>query len=110
MKNKKLSKQEILNEINKIFSKSLPTSKEIKKAKKLAMSKNIKLGEKRKLFCKKCFTYFTSENSEIRIKKQMKIIKCKMCGYVSRWKMRGNFNAKNMKIYGKLHLTIRNED
>ncbi|MBS3080605.1 hypothetical protein J4221_03990 [Candidatus Pacearchaeota archaeon] len=87
MKTKKLSKEEIKKIIDNTFSHH-PSQKEIKKAKKLAMSKNIKLGEKRKLFCKKCFTYFTSKNSEIRIKKPYKIIKCKNCGYVSRWKLK----------------------
>ncbi len=86
MKNK-LSKIEIQEKIKQIFSNSSNSNpKEIKKAKKLAMSKNIKLGNLRKLFCKKCYAFFNSENSEIRIKKGFKIIKCK-CGYVSRYKL-----------------------
>ena len=47
MKNKKLSKTQIQEEINKIFSKN-PSPTEIKKAKRLAMSKNIKLGDLKK--------------------------------------------------------------
>ena len=45
MKTKKLSKEEIKKIIDNTFSHH-PSQKEIKKAKKLAMSKNIKLGEK----------------------------------------------------------------
>jgi len=82
----KLSKLEVESKIKEIFSQK-PTPKEIKKAKRLAMSKNIKLGELRKKFCKKCYTLFDSENSEIRIKKGLKIIKCKECGNVSRYKL-----------------------
>ncbi len=84
---KKLFKEEILEQINELFSKN-PDPLEIKKAKKLAMSRNIKLADYRKKFCKKCLTYFTNDNHEIRIKKPFKIIKCKNCGYVCRWKLK----------------------
>lgn len=84
---KKLRKEYIISVINSIFSKN-SSKKEIKKTKKLAMSKNIKLGILRKIFCKKCSTCFTQATSEIRIKKPFKIIKCKNCGYVNRWKMK----------------------
>jgi len=84
---KKLSKTEVQEIIKEIFS-SNPTPKEIKKVKRLAMSKNIKLGPLRKKFCKKCLTLFNSTNQEIRIKKPFKIIKCKSCGYVSRYKLK----------------------
>lgn len=85
MNHKKLSKQEIIEEITKIFSKKNPSQKEIKKAKKLAMSKNIKLRNLRKKFCKKCSNFFTQNNSQIRIRKPFKTVKCKSCGYISRW-------------------------
>jgi len=83
----KLSKQETENKIKQIFSKN-SSPKEIKKAKKLAMSRNIKLGELRKKFCKKCYFLFNAKNSEIRIKKSHKIIKCKNCGQISRYKLK----------------------
>ena len=85
MKNK-LSKQETEEKIKKMFLDS-PSPKDIKKIKRLAMSKNIKLRNLRKKFCKKCYTLFNSKNSEIRIKKSLKIIKCKNCGYISRYKL-----------------------
>lgn len=82
-----LSRKEIEEKIKNTFSiKSTP--KEIKKIKKLAMSKNIKLGDLRKKFCKKCYGLFDSNNSEIKIKEGMKIIKCKNCGNVSRYKLK----------------------
>jgi len=88
----KISKIEVEEKIKDIFSKQ-STPKEIKKAKKLAMSKNIKLGNLRKKFCKKCYSLFNSKNSEIRIKKPLKITKCKKCGQISRYKM--NHFSKN---------------
>jgi RNase P subunit RPR2 len=82
----KSSKIEIEEQIKKIFS-SNPTQKQIKKAKKLAMSRNIKLKELRKKYCKKCYLLFNSNNSKIRIKNNIKIIKCKGCNYISRYKI-----------------------
>jgi len=87
MKPPKLSKQEVEQQIKQIFSNN-PTPKQIRKAKRLAMSKKIKLGPLRKKFCKKCFTFLTPNNSEIRIKKPLKIIKCKECSYISRYKLK----------------------
>ena len=87
MNAKKLSRQEIQGKINEVFSKN-SSPKEIKKIKKLAMSKNIKLGDYRKKFCKKCYSLFNSNNSEIRIKKGFKIIKCKNCGYILRQRLK----------------------
>ena len=82
----KLSIKETEDKIKKTFS-DFPTPNEIKKAKKLAMSKNIKLSVLKKKFCKKCYSLFSPENSEIRIKKGFKIIRCKGCGNISRWKI-----------------------
>ena len=83
----KLSKKEIEEKIKKIFSdKSTP--EEIKKIKRLAMSKNIKLHDFRKKFCKKCYSLFDSANSTTRIKNSKKIIRCKNCGYISRFNLK----------------------
>jgi predicted Zn finger-like uncharacterized protein len=86
MKNN-LSKLEIENKINDTFSKN-PSKEQIRKIKKLAMSKNIKLGELKKDFCKKCYTLYNLQNSEIRIKNGFKKIKCKTCGFISRYKIK----------------------
>lgn len=82
----KSSRYEIEKKINHVFSNN-PNPENIKKAKKLAMSKNIKLGKLKQKFCKKCYNLFNSSNSSIRIKKGFKIIKCK-CGYISRYKLK----------------------
>jgi RNase P subunit RPR2 len=88
-KKKKLSKKIIEEQVLEVFSKKQnPTQKQIKKTKKLAMSKNIKLGNLKKKFCSKCFSFFTSNNSEIRIKKGFKILKCKECDYISKYKLK----------------------
>jgi len=83
----KLSKKEIENKLEETFSNN-PKPKDIKKIKRLAMSKNIRIKEYRKKFCKKCYSLFNSKNSEIRIKKDKKIIKCKTCRYISRYKIK----------------------
>ena len=82
-----LSKKEAEQRINEIFSGN-PTPKEIKKAKRLAMNKKIKFGNLKKKFCKKCYLFFNSENSEVRIKNGMKIIKCQSCGQINRHKLK----------------------
>ena len=84
----KLTKQEIEDKIKQVFESNNLTEKDIKKIKKLAASKNIKLKELRKRFCRKCYSLFNSKNSEIRIKNKFKIIKCKKCGCVNRWKLK----------------------
>lgn len=82
----KLSKKEIEDKIKNIFL-SNPSKEDIKKTKNLAMSKNIKLRDYKNKFCKKCFTYFSLDNYEIRIKKRFKILKCKNCKHISRYKL-----------------------
>ena len=82
----KLSKQKINIKIQKFFKDiKNKNQKEIKKIKKLAMSKNILLKEKRKLFCKKCFAPY--QNPKIRIKNKIKSVTCEECGYVARWNL-----------------------
>ena len=83
---KKFSKSEVKEQIEKFFKEIKNKSpKEIKKIKRLAMSYNIPLKEKRKLFCKKCLMAY--KNSKIRIKNKIRIVACKNCGYVSRWRL-----------------------
>ena len=59
--------------------------KQVKKIKKLAMRYNIKLGNLRRKFCKKCLTLYV--NPKIRVRNKIKSTTCKNCGYVSRWKI-----------------------
>lgn len=82
---KKIPKTEARKQIDEFFEHVREkTPKEIKKAKRLAMSYNIKLGEKRKLFCKKCFSPFIDPS--IRIKNNKLMITCEKCEYVTRLK------------------------
>jgi RNase P subunit RPR2 len=62
------------------------TPKEIKKMKKLAMSNNISLKEKRKLFCKKCLVPYSGKE-KVRINNKVKTIVCEKCNSISRWKV-----------------------
>lgn len=63
------------------------SSKEIKKIKALAMNKKIHLKEKRKLFCKICFTSYSGKE-KIRIKKGIKSVECLKCRKINRWKIK----------------------
>ena len=84
MKNK-LNKIEANEYINEFFKDiKIKTPKEIKKIKRLAMRHSIKLSEKRKLFCKKCFS---SKLEVLDIKNKIKRVRCDGCGGISRWKI-----------------------
>ena len=82
----KLTKQEAGKEIEKFFKEiNKKTGKEIKKIRRLAMSHSIKLGEKRKKFCKKCFSTKLKVKS---IKRGIKTVECKKCGSLFRWQIK----------------------
>ncbi len=83
---KKASRTEMKKQIDDFFKDiKNKTPKEIKKIKKLAMSKNFPLKEKRKLFCKKCSSIY--KRPKIRIKNKIKSVTCENCNYISRWKI-----------------------
>lgn len=83
---KKLSKTEAEKEIKEFFENiKNKTPKQIKKIKRLAMRHNIKLKEKRKLFCKKCYS---TKLKTLGIKNKIKKVKCETCGNIIRWKIR----------------------
>ena len=84
---KTISRTEANNIIENFFINiKNKTQKNIKKIKRLAMSHNIQLKEKKKLFCKKCFSPYSGKE-KIRIKNKVKSIACKKCNYISRWKI-----------------------
>lgn len=85
---KSLSRKEVEELIKKSFENNNLSKERLKKLKLLSMSKNIKMGGLRKKFCKNCYSLFTIKNSEIRIKKPYKKIKCKNCGYIVRYKLK----------------------
>lgn len=83
---KKLSKNEAKKNIEEFFRGIENKSpQEIKQVKKLAMRHNIKLKEKRKKFCKKCFSSY--KEPSIRVKKGVISITCENCGYIARWEI-----------------------
>ncbi|MBW6442702.1 hypothetical protein K0A97_02870 [Patescibacteria group bacterium] len=87
MVKKRLSKSDSLKEIEGFFEDIKNKSpKEILKIKRLAMANNIKLGNKRRTFCKKCFNPY--KNPKIRIREGLKNVICDNCGYISRWKIK----------------------
>ncbi|PIO08368.1 hypothetical protein COU59_01975 [Candidatus Pacearchaeota archaeon CG10_big_fil_rev_8_21_14_0_10_34_12] len=91
MSGKKISKSQAEEEINEFFSHlENKTSKDMKKIKKLAMKHKIKLGDKKKLFCKKCLNPY--KDPSIRIKNDMISIVCDSCEHRSRWKFKGELN------------------
>ncbi|MEK6848237.1 MAG: hypothetical protein AABX65_01245 [Nanoarchaeota archaeon] len=63
------------------------TPEQVKKIKKLAMNHNIKLGAKRKLFCNACYSILSPLGIEVKIKGGEKIVKCRVCGQIARWKI-----------------------
>jgi RNase P subunit RPR2 len=85
---KKDSKTESRIKIEEFFEKIKDkTPKEIKKIKKLAMSQNIPLKEKRKLFCKHCLASYSGKE-KVRINQKEKSIECNNCKKISRWKIK----------------------
>ncbi len=84
-----LSKSEAKEKIEKFFNNlDNKSAKEIKKIKRLAMHHHVSLNVYKKNYCGKCFSVFNSINSEIRIKGGFKIVKCKKCGRINRFKLK----------------------
>lgn len=82
---KELSKKEAKKEIEEFFSHiKEKTAEEVKKIKRRAMSHNIKLGDKRKLFCKKCLSPY--KEPSVRIKNDIITMTCDTCNHKNRWK------------------------
>ncbi|OGJ20947.1 hypothetical protein A3K73_07340 [Candidatus Pacearchaeota archaeon RBG_13_36_9] len=82
----KLNKNEAKERIEDFFKDIKDKSPEaVRKMKKIAMHYNIKLGEKRKKFCKKCY----SVNLKVKsVKNKVKTVKCSNCGSLMRWKIK----------------------
>jgi len=83
----KISKKEAEKEIQDFFKDiTSKDPKEIKKIKKLAMSKKIPLKELRKTFCKHCHNPHVEPS--IRIRNDKIRITCENCDKKSRWKVK----------------------
>ena len=80
----KVNRKEAEEKIKKFFQ-SKKKAEEVRKIKRLAMHHNIKLGELRKKFCKKCY----SMNLRVKgIRKGIKSVECRECGNLMRWKIK----------------------
>jgi RNase P subunit RPR2 len=83
---KTISKQEANEKIENFFLNiTNKTPKEIKKIKRFAMSYNILLKNKRKLFCKKCLIPYKAP--KIRIQNKVKSVVCDNCENIARWRL-----------------------
>jgi RNase P subunit RPR2 len=81
----KLSRKQVEEKIENFFPKIAgKTPEEIRKMKRLAMHHKIKLKEKKKLFCKYCYSNKLKVKS---IKKGVKSVECEDCKKVRRWRV-----------------------
>jgi len=85
----KKEKSQVKESIEEFFESDVSgkSKAEIKKIKKAAMSINYKLGDKRKLFCQKCYKPYNNED-QVRILNGMKRVKCSSCENLRRWKIK----------------------
>lgn len=79
-----INKKEAVVRINEFFEKDNFDSEEIRKIKRLAMKYKIRLGMKRKLFCKKCYSKLEGKT---RLNKKHKTIECINCGFKNKFKI-----------------------
>ncbi|MEK6800901.1 MAG: hypothetical protein AABY10_05810 [Nanoarchaeota archaeon] len=80
----KINKKEVLGKIKGFFEKDNFKAEEVRKIKRLSMKFNLKLGENRKKFCKKCLSKL---EGKVRIKNGFKNVECKNCNFVNRYKI-----------------------
>lgn len=82
------NKEEIKREVEEFFKDTISKSKnQVKKIKTRAMSINLKLGERKKLYCKKCYQVYDSKD-RVRIRDGKKIIICSYCNKNNNWKIK----------------------
>jgi len=82
----KISKNEAKEKIEEFFLDLKNSSpEEIRKMKRIAMHYSIKLGNKRKKFCRKCY----SPNLKVKsVKNKVKIVECQNCRTTFGWKIK----------------------
>jgi RNase P subunit RPR2 len=81
-----ITKTEAKDKISKFFQINEFTPEQLKKIKSLAMKFNIKLGDYRKSFCRKCLNPLAGKLS---ISKTHKTIICRHCGYKNKIRIAG---------------------
>lgn len=77
-----LSKTQAREKIEEFFKQEEFEPKEVKKIKRLAMKFRISLKDKRKEFCKKCYSKL---KGKIRVNKIHKSVECKSCNYLNKF-------------------------
>lgn len=80
----KLSRKDTQEKINSFFERKDFAPEEMKKIKRLAMKFNIKLGNYRKSFCKKCLNPLKGKT---RVTKFFRIVECGKCRQMNRHKI-----------------------
>lgn len=80
----KINKTEVKKKIDEFFKQKDFTPEQLKKVKRIAMKFNIKLGEYRKSFCKKCLYPLTGK---ISLSKTHKTLACKHCGFRNKFRL-----------------------
>lgn len=81
----KINKTEVKEKISQFFEDESFNPEQLKKVKRLAMKFNIKLGEYRKFFCKKCLNPLKGKTT---ITKTHKTIACRQCGFKNKVRMK----------------------
>lgn len=75
---KSMSKTQVREKIDEFFQQRDFTPEQLKKVKRIAMKFNIKLGDYRKMFCKRCLHPL---KGRLSVTKTHKTIVCKNCGF-----------------------------
>ena len=78
-----ISKTQAKDKVDAFFERKDFTSEDVKKIKRLAMRFKIRLGEKRRLFCKKCLSRLKGKT---KITRGYKTVLCEMCDYKNKFK------------------------
>lgn len=81
----KISKKEAKEKIDEFFKRNDFSPDDVRKIKRIAMKHNIKLGEYRKRFCKKCLSKLEGRT---RITKNYKSVECEVCRHLNKFKLK----------------------
>ncbi len=82
----KKERKEAEKKIEEFFQREKFNPEELKKIRRMAMKFKIKLGDKRKKYCKRCFNRL---EGKIKITREHKTIICGSCGFPNKWKLVG---------------------
>jgi RNase P subunit RPR2 len=80
----KITKSEVKKRIDEFFKSESYSAEEVKSIKRMAMRYKIRLGEYRKLFCKKCLSKL---KGRLKVSKTHKTVKCVNCNAENKHKI-----------------------